>query len=563
MLLILLSWIYIFFTTANLGVIGIKFFRVKTRDFVITHFFGLFFVTLLAGFWAIFSRINWEFHIALLLLNLGVVMCYLTEIISFYKSFSNQLSHLKKSSKILLLVISLLIIAQCATAPFVVDNESYYIQSIKWLNEYGLIKGVANLHIFLGQTSGWHLTQSAFNFSFLYGKFNDLSGLCLLLGNIFALFKFDNYLKTGHREDLFFGLLPIANVLLFQFISAPSPDIPVYILSFLIFSAWFEKSDADSVAIITVFALFTVLIKTTSVVILALPFLLLCQHFRMVYSNIGRLFLTGLAVLILFIVKNTIVSGYPLFPVTTPFFAFDFAVPQTISKFYFEQTQLAAFHLTIEQFNSMTTPQLFWHWLTRPKLHGFFNLTFIILIVVSPFLIYRFFNILKMWILYLIMFSGFLLLFFSSPQYRFFLHWILFFGFVCVSAIGLSKKSWNGLLFFTTLLVFLQLVFPVNTENFTTNKLLTNSGRFGFSALIFPYGNSKNDTAFEIIRKGNLKYHSPVKNDFFWGSGDGELPCVNKLQIEYFERYYNIIPQLRGKELNGGFYSKPITNVEN
>ena len=50
--------------------------------------------------------------------------------------------------KMLLLFSSLLLLAQSATSPFIIDNETYYIQTIKWLNEYGFVSGLANLHLF-------------------------------------------------------------------------------------------------------------------------------------------------------------------------------------------------------------------------------------------------------------------------------------------------------------------------------------------------------------------------------------------------------------------------------
>lgn len=55
MLLIFISWLYILFTVVNFGLITHKFFRINKKDFVITAFSGLFFITLLAGFWAVFG----------------------------------------------------------------------------------------------------------------------------------------------------------------------------------------------------------------------------------------------------------------------------------------------------------------------------------------------------------------------------------------------------------------------------------------------------------------------------------------------------------------------------
>jgi hypothetical protein len=157
----------------------------------------------------------------------------------------------------LLLFSSLLILAQSATSPFIIDNETYYIQTIKWLNEYGFVPGLANLHLFFGQTSGWHITQSVFSFSFLYDRFNDLNGFCLLIGNYWAFEKLHSYFVTKNKIELVFGLLPITYVFLFQFVNAPSPDVPVYIFGLILFWLYLEN---ENFAIITSIALFLVFI---------------------------------------------------------------------------------------------------------------------------------------------------------------------------------------------------------------------------------------------------------------------------------------------------------------
>ncbi|WP_278009271.1 hypothetical protein [Flavobacterium gyeonganense] len=85
---------------------------------------------------------------------------------------------------------------------------------------------------------------------------------------------------------------------------------------------------------------------------------------------------------------------------------------------------------------------------------------------------------------------------------------------------------------------------------------------FSIDNLIFPHKNTKSDTDFETIRLGNLIYNSPVENDIFWSNGDGDLPCVNKDQIEYYKKYYETIPQMRTNDLKDGFYPKKVQNDE-
>ncbi|HEU4789076.1 MAG TPA: hypothetical protein VFS71_05285, partial [Flavobacterium sp.] len=193
MVLILLSWIYIFFSTINLGFVTDRILRLKNQNFVIHTVLGLFTTTIFTSIWAIFGRVNFEFHIVLLFVNLVVFLKFQKEIQLIYKLFFEQLLSLTTPLKIALGIIVILILAQSASIPYILDNESYYIQTIKWINEYGFVKGLANLHFFLAQTSGWHILQSAYNFSFLYDKFNDISGFCLLLGNTFSIIKLNDY----------------------------------------------------------------------------------------------------------------------------------------------------------------------------------------------------------------------------------------------------------------------------------------------------------------------------------------------------------------------------------
>ena len=181
----------------------------------------------MAGFWAIPFAINGVFHVALLSISTVLGFICRQRIIDYLQQVKSEIQELTSFMKSLLFIISVLILAQCASPPFIIDNESYYIQTIKWLNEYGFVNGLVNLHVFLGQTSGWHILQSAFNFSFLYDRFNDISGLALLLGNVYAIFKLNAFVtkKETSKLNLVFGLFPLWNVFLFQFISAPSPEI--------------------------------------------------------------------------------------------------------------------------------------------------------------------------------------------------------------------------------------------------------------------------------------------------------------------------------------------------
>ncbi|KFC60400.1 hypothetical protein FEM08_08770 [Flavobacterium gilvum] len=558
--MIFLSWIYVFFSTINLGFITDKFLKLKNQNFVIYSVLGLFTTTIFTSIWAIFGRINIEFHIVLFLSNLSIFINYQKEIRLLYQSFFDEILSLTNSLKIALAIITILILAQCASIPYILDNESYYIQTIKWINEYGFVKGLANLHFFLAQTSGWHILQSAYNFSFLYDKFNDISGFCLLLGTIFSITKLNEYLKNKNLNCLIIGLFPLANLFFFQFISSPSPDIPIYVFSFLIFFYFlenFKTLETEKFTLIVILVLFCLFIKTTSIALVLIPILLFFIHFKKLVSEIHKSALPGTLILVLFVIKNTIISGHPLFPIINfHFLELEYRIPETIAQLYYQETKLYGYFLTYEQYTKMSFYELFIRWISLPKLHGLFNKLSLILILLCPIFIYKYLHKKAIWSLYFIMCLQLLLLFYTSPQYRFFMNFVLFFSFFMMALFINQKRIILLLLYFSLFITGFILLIPINLNDFTNNKFVLTISNFSVKNVVFPYKNTKSNTVFEYIQDGNLHFYSPVENNFFWSTGDGKLPCVNKDQIEYFDYYYHVKPQMRTADLKDGFYAK-------
>ncbi len=366
MLLILISWIYSLFLVVNLGVGFAKWLKVKVTDLVLLSFFGLFSTTILAGFWAVFYRINFEFHLVFLFLNLILFLVFKKSIVGVYQELWTRIKSLALVFKIILSVIALLIIAQCASVPYLIDNETYYIQTIKWLNEYGFVKGLANLDLLFAQTSGWHIAQSALNFSFIYGRFNDLSGFCLLLANVYAILQLQDLYKSNQQNIglLLMGMLPLFNVLLFQFISTPSPDLVVYVLSFVIFSyiiSNYKSLNLDDFKLISILVFWGFIVKSTSIIYLFIPLFLFLTNYKTFYIGALKITFLGTLVFSLFIIKNTILLGYPLFPLRfTLFSSENYAVPNEIIQFYFSREGLYRFFVSSNELQSMNVLQIVW-----------------------------------------------------------------------------------------------------------------------------------------------------------------------------------------------------------
>ena len=561
MLLILLSWIYIFFTAFGFGMAFSKALRFQQFEVVITPILGLFSITLFATVWAFFGPINILFHTVLLLFS--ILFWYNSkEVVTTVFQTLTQFSTFSFPIKILLCISSILILAQSATLPFIIDNESYYIQTVKWLNEYGFVKGLANLHLFFGQTSGWHITQSVFSFSFLYDRFNDLNGFCLLLGNFFAFEKLNSYFKNDKRLDLIFGLLPLTYVFLFQFVSAPSPDLPIYIFGFILFSYYLQREDKEAFIIIATLAFFAFFIKVTAVILLLFPLILLIKRFTTLKEKLFPVASIGVLVLILFISKNIILTGYPLFPLLSfRMSELDYTVPTIIMDFFFSKSMLHSFYIDGSSFANASFLDLARQYFLYNGLSGYIGIVSILMILIAPVLIFIQKSP-KLWTIYFAFIALSILLFFSSAQYRFYVYFTLFFLLVVLSTL-VSKPKWIlRLCGISMLVVTVLILIPISFGSLTTNNLLVQNNTLHLENIVIPEPNSKWNPEFRGSSVGNMIYQTPVDDSFFWVTGNGKLPCVNEKQIQYFEHGFFYIPQQRSKDLKDGFYAQKISGHE-
>lgn len=555
MLLLLICWCYLSFTFLNTGFALQKITKIKSDDHILTLIFGMFLTTILASIWAIYGRIHFEFQLFLIALQGLIVLKFKKELYTVYLSLWQQIKNLPKALKIFLTIVVSLILIQAVSNATLIDNETYYIQTIKWLNEFGFVKGLANLHPFFAQASGWHILQSAFSFSYLPFSNNDLNGFCLLLGNLFAAFRLHDYFKNGHRINLWFGLLPLANVFLFSFSNVPSPDLAVAVLSMVLFYYFIHSEDEEAMTfnVLLLLTIFIVYIKITALPLVLLPLLFFTIHFKKMTLKINRSLLIGLLVFILFAIKNTILTGLPLFPslLFQKIVAVDYALPMSLYDFSFETSKCYSFFISSQTYAESNGFQIFLAWLN----HSFINIFILILLLVIPYFIKRFFDSKAVWTLYGLMIFQFVFIWFTSPQFRFMIPFAMLFCLLLISLmLPTEKKIYMSFFASIFLILFLMMVPPRLGQHHT--KMTFSNDSFSVRKLLYPNPNSNLKTTFEAKTIGNLQYFSPEPTVYIWATGDGALPCVNAKQIQYFKKRLGIFPQCRTDNIKDGFFSK-------
>ncbi|MDY7394806.1 hypothetical protein UMM65_06105 [Aureibaculum sp. 2210JD6-5] len=545
MFLILISYVFILYIIFGMGLIFNKWINLENYNIVFTVFIGMFVQLIISTFYAVFFPLDQYFF----LINLTLSTLFITfNFQTVKKSFQQVLYNFtlfSRNSKILLLTTVVLSLLHSSSLPFLTDNETYYIQTIKWLNNYGLVNGVANLHPFLGQFSGWHILQASFNFSFLTDNLNDINGFLIIVSSYFMIEKWEKYKLIGNKNDLFISLIFIVLVGLFFFIGSPSTDFPILIIVPIIVYLYldlYQNNKIENIILITILCLLITSIKVTISPILLLLIVVLAKgndsKFWKITAVMSLISLSG------FVIKNIIITGHPLYPI---------ALGNELVKVNWKINNNIQYNW--EEFNKLNFIDKFWAWINLPKINGILNKLILFFMFVFPFFIRK---KKEMYFLYAYFLVQFIIFYITSSQYRFFMPILLAMSLLIASKLLHKKFTAIKLLVITNLtILFIIGIFGLNTDKFTNSDIMSKKYALIPSQIILP----RAITQFENLEYAeyqleNLNYFSPSKDSiFFWQTSDGPIPCMNKDMIDYFSKHYDHIPQMRTSNIKDGFLS--------
>lgn len=555
MIAVLAYWLLLFFLLLPAGLLVKRVAGIKSDNPSLLLILGMFFLA--AGFsvTAFFFPLGWGPLLFFSIISLAIGLTNRKEMRDVLVKLKNDTSALPLFLKAVLAILITGAALKSVQFPFVIDNESYYVQTIKWLNEYGFVKGLGNLHIFFAQTSSWHVLQAGLNFSFITDRINDINGFLFIVCTAF-------YITESRKQPKYYwmGLLLVFSVLLFQFVDSPSPDLPLLMITPVILYLFAEDNgNKDNFRAASLLFIFLVFIKIT----IAPLGLLFTGHLLKSRKNLLFLTVTGTIAGLLWIAKNTIISGYPLYPLSLFRTGLDWTVPESLFNFIVNTTSDYGYYKGANvRYDSIIDKLAFW--VQMGGIAGALNKLAIALFIIVP-LFRKTWSDKKYFTIYLVLLLHFLFVLFTSPQFRFFLPQIMFFSvFIISEVLGYFKKDvlYKASLSVGAASVFI-LFFNISTTTLTSNKYHAATGGFKITHLWLPEQNSRySDMEFVKIKLGNMGYFSPVYNFFLYGTADGPLPCLNEAQLEYFEKKLRIRPQQRGESLKEGFYSEKTLSAQ-
>lgn len=217
------------------------------------------------------------------------------------------------------------------------DTYLYHAQSIHWIEEYGVVKGLGNLHSRFAYNSSFLCLQALFSFKWLFGvSVHSINGYIYVLMLVYcvssARLSTDRLLLSD-----FFRMILLLYILSFDAMSSPTPDFCAICISCYTVIKLVEviEDDVDDMFIfypilaIAAWALTIKLLALMLVVIAIIP-IYLCFKNR-AWNMILYLCLMMVGIILPWLIRNIIISGYVLYPYPElDIFHFDWKMPNSI-----------------------------------------------------------------------------------------------------------------------------------------------------------------------------------------------------------------------------------------
>lgn len=257
-------------------------------------------------------------------------------------------------------------------APTEIDDEvGYHLPLIRWIEQYGIVPGLANIEDRMGFNSGFHVLSALFSIPNIWsGGLYDLNGLLYLCFGVFFLGKTFSLFENRNTQILPSNLL-CAAALVFPFrayLTSTDADflniyLGIYLLIFIIQSIE-QKSDFRSHFVIFGMLLATLISVKASSALLIIPLLIMPAW----HQNLGRkllLFAVAFLIVILpWLIRNVIISGYLIYPIyNIDLFDVDWKLPRQIVEGQYNYIGDYARTMITQPFNTyhdLNPPFLVW-----------------------------------------------------------------------------------------------------------------------------------------------------------------------------------------------------------
>lgn len=320
------------------------FFQIKSTEACL--FSGLAALTVYAQFFSLFYKVGFAANVIL------IVFCFLVAVI-YFKPLKEVIlriySGVGKGKIFFYIFLFFLFCYGTSRGISHYDTALYHAQSIRWIEEYGVVKGLGNLHCRLAYNSSAFSLSALFSFSFLGGQ----SYHCM--AGFFALLLAKNCSKIGdawkrRRMNLsdFARVMGIYYLLIiFDEMISPASDYFTVITIFYIVISWLELLERKEESwvpygLLCLLGVYTMSLKLSAALVLLLvikpaAMLIKEKNYRGIFSFLGL----GILIILPYLLRNIIISGWLVYPFTVfDFFLVDWKIPKGIAQYDAKEIQV-------------------------------------------------------------------------------------------------------------------------------------------------------------------------------------------------------------------------------
>ncbi len=339
MLTVLVNWIYVIIITFGLGygfsilsgsLLG---YRLKGVDSILMAGLGI--STVYAQVFSLFDGVGMTANLVL------VVACIIVFCV-WRKDITAYLQHAVKECKIgrVILIVAIVLLWSYFTSRGYMhyDSDLYHAQSIRWIEEYGVVPGLGNLHERFAYNSSFFAVSALFSMKFLLGEsMHAMSGFFALLLSFTALgigrswknkkFSLADFARVG---TIYYLITIIDEVV------SPASDYSIMCVILFIVVKWLDlleqkEEKCAPYALLCVLGVYGLTLKLTAGLIVLLtikPAISLVKNKK--YKEIMLYLGMGLMVAIPWFVRTVIISGWLIYPFPSlDLFQFDWEMNAT------------------------------------------------------------------------------------------------------------------------------------------------------------------------------------------------------------------------------------------
>lgn len=266
----------------------------------------------------------------------------------------------------------LLVVFYTSRGQFHADTRIYHAQNIRIYEEYGLIKGMANLQQHFGYNSSSLAFSSYFSYGFILSQpWHTTTGFFMFFMGVNAFHR----LKDFKNHKYHWADLCQVGVLLYiltniSYSMSPATDYPTMLMAMFVFCEWarisenyIENKNSDclneyiGIALLSIFVATMKLSAATMCVLILFPLIILIKNKE--FKKIGICVFLGIIIVAPYLIRNVLISGWLIYPFEG-LDLFDVAWKVPIEKVAYDSNQIKVWGKCLFDVSLKDTPLTEW-----------------------------------------------------------------------------------------------------------------------------------------------------------------------------------------------------------